>query len=539
MNIKIISSLEKIFKDENLNSIKSIREYTALKNEIVSFQIVLRSSQLKKIKIDTFTDGISIRRVCQMPSSKPVFKEKYDDYYITDKPGMFPDLLIPLENNSLNIDFNNTILWINLKTNDFSVGHNEITINFKDIEKEDMFKCTLNLKIIDIILPSSDLIYSNWLYADCIADYYHLDTKSNEHWNWIEKFIKKSSDLGVNMSLIPIFTLPLDTAINKERRTFQLINIKVKDGKYIFDFTDFEKWVNICKKNNIKYYEIGHLFTQWGAKATPKIEANVDGINKKIFGWNVASNSEEYKIFLSKFLPALDEELEKLNISKETYFHISDEPNSNDLNNYNYAKKLISNILHNKYKIIDASSSLELYEKKIVEIPMPATSKYDPFYKKRLKERWCYYCGYNSYLVSNRLFSMPSYRNRIFGIQLYYIGIIGFIHWGFNFYNSQYSLKNINPFEITDGDNWVPSGDPFIVYPGKTEVLDSIRGMIFYEGLQDRMLLKLLEEKIGRKKVINLINKSAQQKIDFKNYPHNGNFIINLRENIINLLKDD
>ena len=537
MNIKIVSSLEKIFKNDYLRNIKCINEYTALKNEIFSFQIIINSLENKKIMINDFTDGINIRKVCMMPSNKAVFEEKYDDFYITDKPGLFPDLLAPIEENIINVDSNNTVLWINLSTNDFLVGLNKIEISFKDIETKKLFSISLNLKIIDIILPSSDLIYSNWLYADCIANYYKLNTKSNGHWNWIEKFIKRASKLGINMILVPIFTLPLDTAINHERSTFQLINIKVEDGKYIFDFTDFEKWINICKKYNIKYYEIGHLFTQWGAKATPKIEANVDGINKKIFGWNIASNSEEYKSFLYDFLPSLDEELEKLNISKETYFHISDEPNTNDLNNYSYAKKLINNILHKKYKIIDASSSVELYEKKIVETPIPATSKYEPFYKKRLKERWCYYCGYNSYLVSNRLFSMPSYRNRIFGIQLYYIGIIGFIHWGFNFYNSQYSLKNINPFEITDGDNWVPSGDPFIVYPGETEVLDSIRGIIFYEGLQDRMLLKLLEKKIGRKKVINLINKVAQQKIDFKNYPRNAEFIINLRERVINLLE--
>lgn len=161
MNIKIVSSLEKIFNDEDLSSIKSIGEYTALKNEVVSFQIVLNSSEVRKIKINTFTDMISIRKVCLMPSNKATFIEKYDKYYITDKSGMFPDLLIPIEDNALDIDYNNTVLWVSLQTNNFLVGNNEITITFKDIEKEDIFKCTLNLRIIDVVLPNSDLIYSN------------------------------------------------------------------------------------------------------------------------------------------------------------------------------------------------------------------------------------------------------------------------------------------------------------------------------------------------------------------------------------------
>jgi len=60
---------------------------------------------------------------------------------------------------------------------------------------------------------------------------------------------------------------------------------------------------------------MAHLFTQWGVCATPKIEATVDGKKKRIFGWDVPSDSPEYAEFLKQFLPALLAELDNASIN--------------------------------------------------------------------------------------------------------------------------------------------------------------------------------------------------------------------------------
>lgn len=39
--------------------------------------------------------------------------------------------------------------------------------------------------------------------------------------------------------------------------------------------------------------------------------------------------------------------------------------------------------------------------------------------------------------------AMPSARNRGYGLQVYKYGIEGILHWGFNFYNSDYSRWSI------------------------------------------------------------------------------------------------
>ena len=58
------------------------------------------------------------------------------------------------------------------------------------------------------------------------------------------------------MMLTPLFTSPLDTAIGLERTTCQLIDVEVKDGEYVFGFEKLKRWIDLCKKCGIEYFEI-------------------------------------------------------------------------------------------------------------------------------------------------------------------------------------------------------------------------------------------------------------------------------------------
>lgn len=104
------------------------------------------------------------------------------------------------------------------------------------------------------------------------------------------------------------------------------MDVFVNGGKYSFGFDKLIRWIEICKRAGVEYYEMAHLFTQWGALYTPKIMATVDGTYKRIFGWDVSAPSDEYKAFVAEYLPALREVLRREGIEQNTYFHISDEP---------------------------------------------------------------------------------------------------------------------------------------------------------------------------------------------------------------------
>ena len=49
-------------------------------------------------------------------------------------------------------------------------------------------------------------------------------------------------------------------------------------------------------------------------------------------------------------------------------------------------------------------------------------------------------------------------------------GIAGFLQWGYNFYATQLSDYQVNPYEVTDGEAFSPAGDCFQVYPGENEL---------------------------------------------------------------------
>ena len=126
------------------------------------------------------------------------------------------------------------------------------------------------------------------------------------------------------MILMPLFTPPLDTVPNQERLTTQLVGVTKKGKKYTFDFTLVKRWIAMCKKCGVEYYEMSHMFTQWGAKHAPKVMATVDGKYQRIFGWETDSHGEEYKDFLKQFIAALIPVLKEEKIAKKCYFHTSD-----------------------------------------------------------------------------------------------------------------------------------------------------------------------------------------------------------------------
>lgn len=103
------------------------------------------------------------------------------------------------------------------------------------LEKEGVTICSQTMKLIvyGVTLPKQKLIHTEWMHADCLADYYNVEVFSEEHWEILKNYFIQYVDRGGNMMLTPLFTSPLDTAVGLERTTAQLIDVEVKDGGYI------------------------------------------------------------------------------------------------------------------------------------------------------------------------------------------------------------------------------------------------------------------------------------------------------------------
>ncbi len=536
----LVSSLEKVFPRRTpQNRIASV--VSGLIGETISFQLAYKletdTNELNNHEVDVYLntklrDRIQIRSVELVPSELPAYGLK-DDNYITTDPGLFPDLLIPKQDVSLKpYPGQWRAVWFDITiTKDMGTAIYPVVIEIKK-DKKIIWEDSFTIQTINIELPPQELIHTEWFHADCLAQYYKLPVFSEQHWKIIENFIETAVKHGMNMLLTPVFTPPLDTKEGGERTTVQLVKIKKNGKNYTFDFELLRRWISICKAKGMKYIEICHLFTQWGAKHAPKIMAEVDGELVRIFGWETDATGKEYSDFLHQFIPELKNVLASEGVLDHTYFHISDEPGDSQKDTYEAAKEVVKDLLQG-CRVIDALSSYDLYKEGVVENPIPCNDHIQPFLDAGVPNLWTYYCCVQTVDVSNRFFSMPSARNRILGIQLYLYNIKGFLQWGYNFYNTRFSIAAIDPYRVTDAGGAFPSGDAFIVYPAEDgTAYESIRLMVLSEALYDLRALRLLEALTDRTYAESLIYEEYSEKITFKQYPKNPEYLFKLREKV-------
>lgn len=532
--VKPVLSTEKVLPMNEPSDLALDRPLTVCRNETISYQIAYYWSRqdVKRIHIEVqspLKELLHIRQVKNVPCLYPCHAERDEDYLVSE-PGLYPDLLseistfgiYPLRNQWGSI-------WISLEVPE-GIPAQEYPVHIRFLcEGELLETATVHCTVLDAVLPPLPIPHTEWFHSDCLADYYHVEVFSEEYWRITENFIRTAAKHNCNMILTPVFTPPLDTAIGGERRTVQLVEVEACENGWHFDFSRLKRWVALCRDCGIRYFEISHLFSQWGAVSSPKIMARQDGVLTQVFGWDTKADSKDYRFFLQSFLSELKVVIYELGIEKSVYFHISDEPTEKQLPSYQAAKEIVAEALE-EFEIIDALSHFEFYENGLVKQPVCATNCIEPFLANRPEKLWAYYCTSQGTDVSNRFIAMPGGRTRILGQQLYKYHIDGFLHWGYNFYNCQFSLYPVNPYSTTDSDGAFPSGDPFLVYPGADgRPEESIRFMLMDEAMNDLRALYLLESMIGREKVLSLIE---ADNITFSHYPRTPSYCADMRQRI-------
>lgn len=537
MKVKQLTAMVKVLQNDALDY-DEFDFFTALKNERFAYQIALRNDECEKrsikLFVDTDLDCVDVRKeVYCYANNTGCTKDDMADEYIVCDPTYIPDALFPMEDNITELEPNENAVFfvtVHMDTKNAQPGKHDIKIVL-DVDGKTTAK-VFTLDVIDAKLPTRRFMYTNWFHCDSIAYMHNEKVFTERFWRLLESYMLAASRVGMNMILTPIVTPPLDTEIGAERLTVQLVDIeKDENGKYTFEFSKLRRWVELAKKCGMKYFEMAHLFTQWGAKCTPKIVVKVNGKEEKLFGWHVSAIDESYAEFLHSFLPQLVAVIKDMGIENETFFHISDEPSGEEaLEQYQKCKSIVSEDLKG-FRIMDALSHPEYYERGVVTYPVPLTTETHKFLDFNLEDRWTYYCCGPAHGGSNRFLAQYGWVTRAFGSQLFKFNIDGFLHWGLNFYFTRLSKQSVSPYEKNEYENF-PQGDGCIIYPYKDGAVDSLRGQLFYDALQDRLAMELLSEKIGRQAVVKLADDLAGTDITFDNYPHGYDFILSLRSTI-------
>ena len=549
MRFRITSSLEKIFDDVAEPEIPALTGGLAARGEVFSFQIALAAEpgECGWYRVE-LSGGLNarIRTVDSVPVHLAANNPE-DGGWLRTTPGLYPDLLNRLAGGDRFriLPRQWRVLWVTVPVpEDCAPGKYTLDFRFSREAAEGWLPCgggTFPLEAADLALPPRKLIRYEWFHTDCLAAYYRVEAWSEKHWEIVEAFARNAVRHGVTALYTPLWTPPLDTEVGGERPTCQLLEIGFdpKTGTYTFGFDRLRRYLEMGKSLGFEKFGMSHLFTQWGARFTPKIVCTLpDGSEEKRFGWHVPSDDPAYAEFLTALMPRLLAFLRECGLGGRCFFSISDEPSEAHLDSYGRAVKLMTPLLE-EFPTVEALSEFSFFERGLVKHPVPANDHMEPFVGK-VKDLWSYYCCGQQDRVSNRLIAMPSARNRIMGTLCYVYHLAGFLHWGFNFYYSQCSRRLIDPFACTDADGAFPGGDPFLVYPGENgEPLDSIRHEVFADGLQDLRALELLEGKLGRDGVLEFLREGRSETFRMTDYPRDPEFLNGLRPRIYRRLREN
>ncbi|MBQ9336610.1 MAG: DUF4091 domain-containing protein [Lentisphaeria bacterium] len=490
-------------------------------------------------------DGVScaVREVGYVPCDIPSRPGNPDA--ASALPGLYPDPLLPVAD-AMRLTFGNWhAVYLTFRVSgNCAPGEYEIPVHIDMVQPDgcpwplpfDLHETArIRLAVHRTVLAPQKIICTNWFHCDCLARYYGVDLWSGPFWRIAENYWRDMTAHGRTMLYTPLWTPPLDTAIGHERPTTQLLKVRFRDGKFSFDFSVLDAFIEHARKCGIGRFEMSHMFTQWGAAATPKIVVETENGEEKMFGWHVPSDSPAYRDFLSALLPGLCRFLREKGLSGKVYFHISDEPSEKNLAVYRAASELVHKYLpSDEFPVMDALSKAEFARKKLLEIPVPTVSHYAEFEEEPLRERWFYYSG-DIPGYPGASFGLPSRRNRIIGVLFYLYRIDGFLHWGHNFWFGQYSLdRDLDPWRCTTAGRAFCGGGSFNVYPGKDGCpVDSLHYEVFTLALQDLRLFQTLEAQIGRDAVVELIHEGLDHRIVLNRFPASAGWLERLHDRLL------
>ncbi|HJP30239.1 MAG TPA: DUF4091 domain-containing protein [Candidatus Latescibacteria bacterium] len=531
LQTRLLSSLTKVFADEDLQA-PNCRRATCLRGEVFSFQLAYRAEEIiRDLQVAVTSDlqrHIRVRTVglapCELPGTR------FDKDVLRTTPGLYPDLLLDVGDRLPAPPGQWRSLWVTVRVPArCSPGKLDIDMALMG-EAGRLGGDVFQLEVLPATLPAQKLKHTSWFHTDCIATHYGVDAWSRQHWKLTDLFVRNAVDHGINMLLTPLFTPPLDTQVGGERPTVQLVQVRrTSKERYSFDFSRLDRWVRMADAAGVSFFEMSHLFTQWGAAHCPKIVGLDRRRERQLFGWGDRAAGRGYRSFLDQFLPALVGYIDRRRLRRRCYFHVSDEPHADHFDSFGAAAAMMHQHLKG-FPFIDALSNVEYYDRGLVSQPIPAIDHIEPFVERDIPDLWTYYCVSQWKGVSNRFFCMPSARNRILGSQLYRYDLAGFLHWGFNFWYTQYSTRPVDPFKVTDAGGNFPSGDAFLVYPGAEGPVDSIRGEVFREALQDQRALQLLERLQGRQKTVRLLERGLDESITMTRYPRDATWLLRMRQ---------
>jgi hypothetical protein len=467
----------------------------ALRGEQVSFQACLRVTGVDGPTAVTasLTGGskldIRLRRVGCVPV--PHFNTATPEDELDGVghiPGYVPDPLFD-ETEAAVATGEVQSFWVTVRVPaDVKPGVQDLTVTLKAGGQN--HKLPVSLEVLPAVLqPRQSFPVTQWFYADALCDWYKMDPWSRGFWPILKRYLECYRGHGFDVLLTPLFTPPLDGV----KRPTQLLRVQRQAKGYAFDWSEVEKWVKLARSCGIEQFEWPHLFTQWGVKHALRVYHNQGLEERPLWPAETGATSDTYRGFLGQLLPELHSFLKRKRLLDKSYFHVSDEPHGEEHRaNYMAARGLLRELAP-WMRVMDALSEVEYGRAGLTDMPIPSIAVTRQYWAESIPS-WTYFCCGPRGRFLNRLLDTPLPKLRMAGWLFHRFQRLGFLHWGFNYWYKSQTRTLIDPYSVTDGKAWPgwAYGDTFLVYPGQNGPVESIRGQVFAESLQDMALLQTL-----------------------------------------------
>jgi len=418
--------------------------------------------------------------------------------YLRKAPAFFPDAFLEEKKIAIRDEWTQP-LWVSVSipkgtpAGDYK-GTMAIDLVAKSGEKHH-FEVPMTVTVWPFTLPDKPhLHHTEWFEAGVIADYYHVERWSEQHWTWLERIAADMASHKQDMILTPFSSL---------------VQVKrAKTGRFSYDFSRLDRWVKTFRKAGVDWIEGGHVAGRTGdfqsdivwrrfpvyARDGKQIDTSLDKLSER-----------EFEPYVEHLLKAVFAHMKRRGWHKQYAQHIADEPIPENEESWCHRARKVREWLPG-VPIIDAvmSSGLE----GLVDWRVPQIQHTGPEVPRGPNEElWSYVCLAPQGQYPNRFLDYPSIRNRIIFWLSWSLGLKGFLHWGYAFWVRWQGVPvnvPVSPWLDATGASIycadrtpLPAGDPHIVYPGRNSICSSIRWEVIRKGFEDFEYLYLLERAVA------------------------------------------
>ncbi|MBC7328333.1 DUF4091 domain-containing protein [bacterium] len=357
------------------------------------------------------------------------------------------------------------------------------------VSNEGYLSIPIELEVFPVTLPDELPIFvTNWFNTSAIARFHNLTEWSEDFWKMLRLYAREMRRGHQNVVLTPL----------------SLIKIwREENGSFTFDFSDFDRWVQLFFDEGFKRIELSHL----GGRTTGDWECPTFTLSPRTATDRLSG--EQVEVGLDVFLPALQKHLEEKGWRDKTLMHIADEPIM-----VNVASWREQSAFAHRYapllKRIDAIHVPAPEVDGYLEVLVPQLNylvEWLEGYKEAQRkgyELWFYTAWVPQGKFLNRLLDYPVIKSRLLPWCGFLYGVTGWLHWGLNFWTD----KELRDMGFAPGDNW-------ILYPGKFGPRSSLRWEAMRDGFEDFALLSML----GRDKAEPFLQAIIRSATDYEKSP--------------------